>query len=417
MDVLSTLRGFPFFSKLADELLRRLADMGRPRLLPMGSVVFRQGDAPDGLYVIMAGSVRVSLTDEAGQPIELATLTVGAVFGEMALLDGQPRSASVTCHEDCEFLLLERQDYLPFLKSSDALLESILSDLSRRVRGVQEKFYLEMLQRQRVHSEMELERHRALSQMVAGVAHEVNTPLGIITSAASVIRELLDSVSGLTQSGGLPSGVQPMLDDVSEAARLIEGNVARASKLVQRFKSLSARQAASSRETLSIADCLSDTIELYAIHGRRVGMQVLFHNHLGGSPLWHGAPAELSQILLNLLTNAERYAYPTGVGGPVDVELSDESAGNRQFVLRVRDQGGGIPAEHQSRVFEPFFTTGRPQGGTGLGLAIVYNLVRDSLGGSVELRSQPGNTEFLIRLPIGLLTTSESMPPPAPGNH
>ncbi len=154
------------------------------------------------------------------------------------------------------------------------------------------------------------------------------------------------------------------------------------------------------RQKVNLPDSVQDTLSLYSIQGRRAGIEVVFQSRLSGPPEWDGYPGYLSQVLLNLLTNSERYAYPAGTGGRVEVELSDRVfKDKRLFDLVVRDFGRGIPEESQSRVFEPFFTTGREQGGTGLGLAIVYNLVHDSLHGQIELTSRPGLTEFHVELP------------------
>lgn len=400
MDVIPLLKQLPFFADLPDDLLEQIVATGRGRELIVGEVVFHQGDPPDGLYVLLDGKVRVFLTDEQGQhDVELAILSTGSLFGEMALLDGEPRSANVACVEPSRCLWLGRDEFLALLRSSSGLLESLLRDLSRRVRGTQEKYYWEMLRRQRLQSDMELQRHRALSGLVAGVAHEVNTPLGIVNSAADLLGVLVQEITA--SSSGIP-GLQTLCDDLRESAALVQGNIARASQLIQRFKTLSTQQMSEARQSVDLAVCVQDTLSLYSLQGRRAGIEVVFQSQLSGSPDWDGYPGYLSQVLLNLLTNAERYAYPKGTGGRVVVELSDHVVGDvRHFELVVRDFGKGIPTESQSRVFEPFFTTGRDQGGSGLGLAIVYNLVHESLNGTIKLTSRPGLTEFQVELPTG----------------
>ena len=401
MDVIPLLKQLPFFADLPDDLLGQVVSMGQTRALSAGEFVFHKGDPPDGLYVLLDGKVRVFLTDEQGQhDVELAILSTGSLFGEMALLDGEPRSANVACVASSRCLWLAREEFLKLLRSSSRLLETLLADLSRRVRGTQEKFYWEMLRRQRLQSDMEVQRHRALSVLVAGVAHEINTPLGIVNSAASLMGELVQQIIA---SSGDASDLRALCDDLRESAALVQGNIARACLLIQRFKTLSSQQVSEARQRVNLAESVQDTLSLYSIQGRRAGIEVVFLSRLSGPPEWDGYPGYLSQVLLNLLTNAERYAYPAGTGGRVEVELSDRGFinGTRRFNLVVRDFGRGIPEESQSRVFEPFFTTGRDQGGTGLGLAIVYNLVHDSLHGQIELTSRPGLTEFHVELPAG----------------
>ena len=114
---------------------------------------------------------------------------------------------------------------------------------------------------------------------------------------------------------------------------------------------------------------------------------------------WTGYPGYLSQVLLNLLTNVERYAYAEGVEGRVEVDLADDRGGDG-YVLTVRDFGQGIASDVLGQVFEPFFTTGRSRGGTGLGLTIVHNLVTTALQGTIEIESDVGRgTTVTIRLP------------------
>ena len=396
MDLSAVLKRLPFFGNLTDDHLANLVSIARSRSVPCDTTVFRQGDPPDGMYVVLSGSLRVFMAAD-GQEAELATLSAGDFFGEMALLDGQPRSASVQSLDDCSLLLMERGHFLDLLKSSPTLLEDVLADLSRRVRGTQEKFYYEMLQRQQTESRMEIERQKSLSQMVAGVAHEINTPLGIVNSSASLMAELASDDSLSTD---LSDDARMTLDDLQECARLMQSNIARASKLIQRFKTLSFHYAAEVRETVSLVEYVEETVELFAIEARQNSVTIEFLNDLSGDPAWDGFPGFLSQILLNLLTNAVRHAWPDGQGGKLEVQLSDaDTGGTRVFRIIVRDFGQGIPQENLSRIFDPFFTTGREQGGTGLGLSIVYNLARDSLGGSIEVESEPGRTEFIVTIP------------------
>jgi signal transduction histidine kinase len=115
-----------------------------------------------------------------------------------------------------------------------------------------------------------------------------------------------------------------------------------------------------------------------------------------------GVPANLTQVVLNLVTNADRYAYPKGRGGKIEVTVSavEVKRGVPGFEVVVRDFGEGIAKENLPQIFDPFFTTARGAGGTGLGLAIVKNIVTASLGGTVRVESAPGTgTSFFIRVP------------------
>jgi signal transduction histidine kinase len=389
-DVLSKL---PFFSDLPSDYLTRLVDVGGTEKLKSGKIVFNQGDPPDGLYTIVSGSVKVFLTDQENREVELASLEKGDFFGEMALLDGEPRSASVSCLEDCEFFVLGRSAFLDLMRSFPPLLEGVLQDLSRRVRGTQEKFYWEMLNRQQTESRMELARQRSLSQMVAGVAHEVNTPLGIVNSAASVVDELINDPALID---GEPDEVSELITDLKEASLLIQNNISRASQLIQRFKNLSFHQIAETREVVALDELIEEIIGLFRIEAKKSNIIIEFDSFPEDAG-WEGFPGYLSQIMLNLLMNAKNYAFPDRQQGRITVELANES--DDAFLLTVSDDGCGIPAENVAHIFEPFFTTGRSTGGTGLGLSIVYNLVRDSLGGKITVDSSSAGTRFSMTLP------------------
>jgi signal transduction histidine kinase len=132
-------------------------------------------------------------------------------------------------------------------------------------------------------------------------------------------------------------------------------------------------------------------------------VQVKFNNELASEQKkWTGYRGFLSQVVINLLTNVERYAYPKGIGGIVDVTIRLEN--DTHYCLTVKDYGKGISKENQAHIFDPFFTTGKSAGGTGLGLAIVHNLVTNALNGEIKLKSELGKgTEFIVIFPRVIL--------------
>ncbi len=241
---------------------------------------------------------------------------------------------------------------------------------------------------QLVRDESENARHRSVAQMVAGVAHEINTPLGIINTGADLITSRL---SGLEAD-------ESVLEDLRDAGALISRNVARAHKLVQEFKKVSVNQITDIKEAVSLPEVVAETAHLFQVTCRQSRMQVVVLDLLPNqSGHWLGYPGSLSQVLLNLLSNAQRYAYPEGVGGKVEIALAVE---DDLYRITVRDFGQGIPPENLTRVFDPFFTTGRGKGGSGLGLSIVHNIVTAHLRGSITVDSTPGTgTTVTLRLP------------------
>lgn len=391
------LKTVPFFQHFNDAQLEELISLGQFVDYSGGRTLFEQGDAADCLYVILSGRVKVFGKDPAGNEVELSVLGHGDFFGELALVDGGTRSATIRALESSEFFLLNRQGFLQLLTRSPDLLSDVLADISAKVRSSNEKIYTEMLERQKVESEMEIERHRSLAQMVAGVAHEINTPLGIVNVSASMISENL--TPELVES--IPDeDTRMVLSDIVEAAGLMLSNIARANKLIQTFKSVSVNQITDTLEKVNLPQLVEEITDLFKIKAKQAGISLAISidpdmHHVQ----WHGYPGYLSQILLNLLSNIERYAYPDGVGGTVDIRIKP-AASSEELVLEVEDYGKGMPADHVDRVFDVFFTTGRDRGGSGLGMAIVHNLVTTALQGQIECESAPGKgTRFTMTLP------------------
>lgn len=248
-----------------------------------------------------------------------------------------------------------------------------------------------------VRAECELARHRSVSQMVAGVAHELNTPLGVINTAASLLASRVNSPA-LTAIAETPDG-KALMEDLVDASNLITRNTARAHKLVQDFKKVSVHQITDRLEMVKLTEVVDETSNLFHVTARPFQMELVMDSTLpnqGGE--WLGYPGSLSQVLLNLLSNAQRYAYPGAASGRVEIALSEEPDG--RYRIAVRDFGAGIPPEALPRVFEPFFTTGRGRGGSGLGMSIVHNIVTAHLGGEIAIDSTPGQgTQVTLTLP------------------
>jgi len=384
------LRQVPFFRELNDEGLARLIETGCHTTLPADQLVYREGDTPDYLYVVLAGRVRIYALDDQGNEVTLTTLERGTCFGELALLDGQRRSASVVCVTPCQFFTLSQAALMTLLQTaSTQVLARMLAVLTDQVRNRTVRYIEEEQAKRTIQAEAELARHRSLAQMVAGVAHELNTPLGIANTAADMIEKRLQLNSITTRLAADPE-TKLILEDIVEASALMKSNILRAHKLVQSFKQIAVRQLTDNLETVALPDLVRDSIDLFKINARQANLAIRITNTLpGDQQSWTGYPGYLTQIVLNLLVNIERYAYPESQGGIVDITLATSILADQPaFSITVRDFGRGIAPEHLSQVYEPFFTTGRNRGGTGLGLAIVYNLVTTALHGTIHIASQ-----------------------------
>ncbi|MCA9543239.1 MAG: cyclic nucleotide-binding domain-containing protein [Myxococcales bacterium] len=391
MDIRDALARSALFGPLPAPMLDRLAQAGAPRPLQDGQVLCREGDPGDEAWAVLAGVLQIS-RHVNGAPLPLAELGEGALVGEMSLFGGLPRSATVTAVGPCTVFAIERAAVMDLLSHSHSqpLMEAVLAALVARVRDTTDQVLAQAAERRAREAELEAERHRVVAELLAGVAHELNTPLGVIRTGASIIDGRLDALS----DGAADSEA---LEDLRDASDLIRRNAQRAHRLVEAFKRISIDHVADTAEAVDLPALVDDVVALFRLHARQHRITVAVAVDLPPAQrTWQGSPERFTQALSNLLFNAERHAYPQG-DGVVEVTLIADGG---DLVLTVTDHGVGMPPEVAERVFDPFFTTARGRGGAGLGLAIVRSAVHDALGGAVTVRSAPGEgTAFTVRWP------------------
>lgn len=251
-----------------------------------------------------------------------------------------------------------------------------------------------------------------LGSLVAGVAHELNTPIGnglmAVDTARTAVAAALTQLQ--EQAQGLPlrrSALQANLQTVAQGLDLALGNLSRSASLVQDFKQVSVDRASLQRRLFDLKVVCDEVLHLlpYTLNARPQGKSLhsrgVLKVEVPADVQLESYPGAFGQVLGNLVENAfvHGLAHCQGEsGGEVLIRL--ESLSNDAIVLSVSDNGGGIPLSHQSQVFKPFFTTKLGEGGSGLGLHLVHTLVSNVLGGSIELRSTPGQgTVFTLTLP------------------
>jgi signal transduction histidine kinase len=393
MSIESMLTHIPLFSHLPDEMFPELVNMGQEISLEAGDIIYQQGTISNTIHVILAGKVRVYKLDSQGNEIQLGILEENDFFGELSIMDNKPHSATVECITPCKLFVLDKLAFIELLldERSQTIIFPIFSTLVSRIRDTSEKYFSNELAVRTLQAEMEIERLRSLNQMVAGVAHELNTPLGIVNTAVGLIVNRLNS-DAVKDLFSQDSKLQNVYRDLLEAASLTTRNIARAHSLVQNFKKISVSQLTDTLDTVQLSQVVTDIVDLFKINARQAKLDIhITHSLPADHQIWVGYPGHLSQVLLNLLSNIERYAYPDGQGGQVMIEITaDGEKEELTYTVSVRDFGAGIAPEHLPRIFEPFFTTGRNRGGTGLGMAIVHHIVTDALKGQVRVESEPG---------------------------
>ena len=403
------LRAVPFFATMSATELAQLEHMGSIVACGAGAAVFRENDEADRLYVILEGEVRIVRCDHrpdgAAVETQLAVLGRGDYFGEMALLSDGRRTASVICQAPSRFFALERDRFFALAAQSSQLITHLIRSLTAKIQGSNEKFLEQLLEKEQLQAQAEIRRHRAIADMVVGVAHELNTPLGVINNAASVIERRLAS---LGPGAGREAHFEDLLGDLIGAVHLVQKNVARAHQLLQRFRSISVTQLADTRQRIHLVALVEEVAQLRRLQSpeSRLDLRVTCRLH-DEDAYWVGYPRYLSQVLDCLLSNVERHAYDEA-GGAVEIEMVEVPVtGVPRFSIAVRDRGRGIAASHLPRVFDPFFTTARAQGALGLGLSIARNIVTSLLAGQIRAQSSPGGgTTITVELPRVLEETS-----------
>jgi signal transduction histidine kinase len=245
---------------------------------------------------------------------------------------------------------------------------------------------------------VQAEKLAALGQLVAGVAHEINTPIGLSLTTATAAEGDLRQLQQAVEAGRLRrSDLTRGLDRLSEAMRLLFSNLTRAADLVHSFKQVAVDQASEERRTFELRVWLEELMSTLGPLLRRKGHALRIRCEDG--IVLDAHPGALAQVISNLALNAIVHGYPEGRTGVR--ELTASRLGEDRLRIVVADDGVGIPAENLGKVFDPFFTTRRTKGSTGLGLHIVFNLVASTLQGQIEVASEEGRgARFTVDLPL-----------------
>lgn len=247
------------------------------------------------------------------------------------------------------------------------------------------------------------ERLSSLGLMVAGVAHEMNTPLASAQLSMGTLRDGIARLQAQVAAGLRKSELDAFLDNADRACALADNELRRTSALVQRFKQVAVDRASLERRHFELAEVLLDADPRLRRAAPVNGIDLELDLEPGIE--MESYPGPLEQVVSNLFNNALLHAHPEGGSGRI--RLAARRDGDAQVRIEVADDGDGIAPEHLSRIFEPFYTTARNRGGTGLGLHIVHQIVTEVLGGRIEVRSrradEPGDgqagTCFILHVP------------------
>ncbi|MBW7963109.1 sensor histidine kinase [Bradyrhizobium sp. BR 10261] len=244
---------------------------------------------------------------------------------------------------------------------------------------------------------IEAEKLAALGRMVAGVAHEINTPLGSSLTVASTLQRKAEQFAAEVARGNLRrSTLIGFLELVNDASAQLVTNLGRAAERVQSFKQVAADQTESYRRSFDAGELTGQVLAQFARQLRQRGI-ALSVNCMPDLAM-DSYPGPFGQALTNLTVNAMTHAFPGGQRGTINVSIGP--SGQEHIALSFADDGCGMAPDVERRAFDPFFTTRRHDGASGLGLHVVHSIVVDRLGGQLRLESKPGGgTQFQLVLP------------------
>jgi signal transduction histidine kinase len=245
---------------------------------------------------------------------------------------------------------------------------------------------------------IETERLAALGGLVAGVAHEISSPIGTSLTVASTLAHRSANFTDQIASGQVRRAMLvEFADGCRGATEQLVANLQRAGGLIQSFKQVAVDRSSDDRRAFDLKLATEQVIA--SLRAPLLKSQSSLAVEMPSDITLDSYPGAYGQVLTNLIFNAVTHGFTDGPGGYMLVKA--HRLGTDQVEITFSDDGGGIPEEVQRRVFDPFFTTRRPQGSTGLGLYVVHNLVTQQLGGRIALVSAPGKgTTICMTLPL-----------------
>ena len=294
----------------------------------------------------------------------------------------------------------ERKGLEQQLKELNATLEQRVLDRTQALDDANRNLMATMGTLQRAQEELiGAEKLAALGSLVAGVAHELNTPLGNALVTASALHELAERTQEVALAGSIKkSAFQEFMQQMNDGASLMHKSLSRAVELIGSFKQVAVDQESERRRAFDLHRMVQEVLDTLKPSIKKSDVRIVLAIPEGVD--MESFPGPLGQVLMNLVNNALLHGLEGIAEGVVEVSAT-ASADRRSVTLRVADNGRGIAPEHLAHVFDPFFTTKLGQGGSGLGLAVSHRIATRVLGGRLRAQSQPGQgCSFELTIPV-----------------
>jgi signal transduction histidine kinase len=381
------LRNVYFFRDLKDHEIQRISELCEETEFRPGDIIVQEGTPGDKFFIVLSGQVEVWQSYDKGTGDLLAVHGPGHLFGEMALVDEEPRSASVVARTAGHMLYLTREQFHDVLTESPSVALSVTRSLSAMVRKSNQSYVERLRSRNRQLEEayrnlqeaqeelLRAERLSNLGKFSSMILHDIRNPLSILRGYGELIQ------------------VRPENEElVAKYAQNIVREADRLNDLASELLDYSRGEIRLDVSVVSLSSLLKDLEERVRERLRSKGIMLEMHNEVEELVLLDHN--RLLRVLANLVDNA-RKAMPRG--GKIAVEVSHGSTG--WFRLKVADTGEGMKKEVLERIFEPFYSSSR-EAGTGLGMVIVKQIV-EAHEGSIVVESEPRKgTTVLITLPL-----------------
>lgn len=428
---LKFLGNVSLFANADDSVLSKLAQKIVSEKYEAGKTVIQKGDIGQTMYIIFSGNLKVHDGEHT-----VASLKQGDFFGELSLLDREPRSMSVTALEETILGSLDRNDFYEVLREFPEMTKDIIAVLNRRLRNQNDVLIKEFKSREEQLTELvkirtkeleeknhqleltldkltrsqqqliQSEKLASLGQLIAGIAHEIQNPLNFVNNFAVLSADLVKEVVQETDADLR----EEVLNDLKNNISKIGEHGTRAGSIVKNMLEHS-RTGTGTKQPTNIGKLCVEYLNL-SFHG------MMANNPDFNCDIVKEVPADIpeakviaqdiSRVLINIYNNSfyavKEKAIKLKLSQPLAVYDPQVSLNVRQrdgFIeIKIRDNGMGIPKAIREKIFQPFFTT-KPTGqGTGLGLSLSFDIIK-AHGGEIKVDSEEGAfTEFIITLPL-----------------
>lgn len=244
---------------------------------------------------------------------------------------------------------------------------------------------------------VQAEKLASLGSMVAGIAHELNTPVGNALMVASTLLDQERQFEAGLANGLSRNTLKQFLFNIRDSGDILDRNLRRTADLINSFKQIAVDQTSEQRRDFDLQEVAHEVLVTLSPSLRKT--KHILRNEIPQGIKLNSFPGPLEQVIMNMVNNSLRHAFSDEDFGIM--RMSAELSSPDEVRISFSDNGKGIPAQHIQRIFDPFFTTKLGQGGSGLGLSIAYNIVTAMLGGRLEVHSELGKgAEFIIEIPL-----------------